>query len=948
MTKTMRGAGWRHLRRSMLAGSVSAALAACGGGGGGNRAEPPPTTPPPTTPPPTVVEPPNPAYSRHLELTNAYPALEAGLTGEGVVVGVVDSGVNREHPALKGRVSANLVYIGSQGNDLTVDDKVGHGTAVAQTIAGTPFGQWPGGLAQGATIVSARIINDEPPDDDGSGDGNAVDGALGLAPIHQDLIQRGVRVMNNSWGGLYWDDANATAPIAAEYRPFIVDHGGLVVFAAGNREPGDSLELTDMAGLPSQLGPNGSTPAADLARGWLAVVAVDTDTPTQLAEYSRTCAYAMNYCLAAPGDVVVTGTDDAPNAPEYWQWSGTSFAAPQVSGAAALVWEAFPYFDNDLVRQTLLGTATDIGAAGVDEVFGYGLLDVGRAVQGPGRFDWGRVTVDFDGLESEWSNDIAGTGGLTKRGDGRLVLSGDNTYSGQTRVEEGFLHLTGALRNSDVAITAGGTLGGGGRVGGDVSNQGTLALDAGEGFTVGGDYVQGAGGRLSVTIGHGLLQVQGDASLDGTVHVAGVRPGYVRSGREDFLRVDGTLSGRFSQLTYDANRVFFDGSIRYGTQTAWLDIIRLDVLSTATALGGVTAASLSAAERVESAFRRIDDQLAQGQGAVADGFIRTAGEFQGIPDAAGARTALSSLSGELHALASSATFDTVDIGRRALSSQLAETLDRPQAARSWQRRLGLGGEGGFAAGQSSLDGWMIGQDFRLADGLLAGFAFGEVHADSRREGSGDRGRDRQLQAQLYAGKALGGAHLSAQVGVGRFDRDLRRDLFTGARWSGVHSAYSGDLFNAAVEGGYRVGLGADAHLTPYLGAEYTRLDSDGFQELGAEGFGLRADAWTSSRSQAIAGLRGAWDVGALWTLRGYAEWQHTLSAEGLDLDASFVGADAWSSLGGLQPGRSGGLFGLGIDAWAGRDATLSFGYDQRFGPRGEDRMLSLRYARGFR
>ena len=84
------------------------------------------------------------------------------------------------------------------------------------------------------------------------------------------------------------------------------------------------------------------------------------------------------------------------------------------------------------------------------------------------------------------------------------------------------------------------------------------------------------------------------------------------------------------------------------------------------------------------------------------------------------------------------------------------------------------------------------------------------------------------------------------------------------------------------------------------------------------------------------------------SLHGYAEWQHTLSATGLDIDASFVGVDAWSSLGGLQPGRSGGLFGVGFDAWAGRDARLSFGYDQRFGPRGDDRMLSLRYVKGFR
>ncbi|MGO1892562.1 MAG: S8 family serine peptidase, partial [Luteimonas sp.] len=140
------------------------------------------------------------------------------------------------------------------------------------------------------------------------------------------------------------------------------------------------------------------------------------------ASYANACGQAMNYCLAAPGTAVFTGTDDPPDAPDYWRASGTSFAAPQVSGAAALVWEAFPWFDNDLVRQTILGTATDLGDPGVDEIFGYGLLNVGDAVKGPGKFDWGTVTANFDDDISVWGNDISGTGGLVKRGSGTLVL----------------------------------------------------------------------------------------------------------------------------------------------------------------------------------------------------------------------------------------------------------------------------------------------------------------------------------------------------------------------------------------------------------------------------------------------------------------------------------------------------------------------------------------------
>src|SRR5688572_438292 len=274
--------------RCVLLGTVLV-VAGCGGGGGGGGGNvrpdaPPAVTPPPPPPPTPVVFAPNPAYSQHLALTNTTAAHSAGLTGHGSRIGVVDSGVMRNHPALSPRVLANLNYVSSPPNNLAIDDVVGHGTAVSQIMAGTPFGAWPGGIAPGAQIISARIISDKEPTDDGSGQGNAVNGALGLKPIHQDLINRGVRIMNNSWGGVYWTDPAATAAIADEYRPFIQSNGGLVVFANGNESRANPSSL---AALPSQLGPGGSRPAADLERGWLAVAALDDANPTQLASYSN-------------------------------------------------------------------------------------------------------------------------------------------------------------------------------------------------------------------------------------------------------------------------------------------------------------------------------------------------------------------------------------------------------------------------------------------------------------------------------------------------------------------------------------------------------------------------------------------------------------------------------------------------------------------------------------
>lgn len=939
------------IRYALLALSLATALAGCGGGGGNTRADPPPTAPPPPPPPPdpppTVVEPPNPAYSNHIAWTNTGSAHDAGLTGEGIRIGIVDSGVNRGHPALAGRVVDNLVYLDPDDNDLSVDDVVGHGTAVAQALAGTPFGQWPGGIAPGAQIVSARIISDDPPEDDGSGDGNEVDGALGLAPIHQDLIDRDVHIMNNSWGGLYWTNPAATAEIAAEYRPFIVEHGGLVVFATGNEsKPNPS----DMAALPSQPGPNSSTPAADLEQGWLAVAALSENNASQLAGYSNACGVAMHYCLAAPGTVAVTGTNDAPDAPQYWRWSGTSLAAPLVSGAAALVWEKYPYFDNDLVRQTLLGTATDLGAAGVDPVFGYGRLDVGRAVNGPARLDWGDVTVEFDNVTSTWGNEISGDGAIIKRGTGTLVFGWHAMNDGGVQVLGGTVQSTHIVAG-DVTVGTQGRFVLGTEVGGNLDNAGRVDLvdhggqsgDARRASWVNGDYRQRDGATLAVTLGQGMI-VLGGITLDGgSLHVLGVRPGYVTLSREEIMFAHNGVTGTFDELT-SATGVFLEGSLDYGPFQVWLDITRLDVAATAAKFSTITPAALSSAERVEQAFREIDRQRGGQNGVTSGSFVEVAGKLQQIDNEESAKAALSSLSGELHALAVTQSLDAIDMSRRALSSRFGDLADGDRAG-AWRQSLGHGGHGGFAGGDAAVHGWSMGRDHRLGDRAFAGFAFGETRTEANAGGNSDRNRDRQAHGQFYTGVLRGDAYAMAQLGFGRFDRDIQRSLFAGDEWQGVDSTYSGNFSTASVETGrhYRFG---NALLTPYLGAEQTWLDSNGFHEDGGNGFGLKANAWRANRTQAIAGVRAEHDWRGL-TLHGYTEWQQTLDADGFDVEASFVGIDSWSPLPSLSSSRSGGLFGIGIDAWLSRDAMLSFGYDQRFGPRGDERMASLRYAVGF-
>jgi autotransporter-associated beta strand protein len=952
----------RGVTRSLLAVAVATTLAgglaACGGGGGGNLksgspASPPVSPPPPPPPPPPTSPPPPPLIEpeiyAHLSLTHAMDHDREGYTGAGYRIGVVDTGVNRNHPALAGRVAANLVYVGSRDNDLSVDDNVGHGTTVAQLAAGQAVGSWPGGVAPGATILSARIISDESPEDDGSGEGNEVTGALGLKSIHQDLVDRGMRIMNNSWGGLYWTEPAATAAIADEYRFFIQDHDGLVVFATGNESRPDP---TDMASLPSQPGPDGTTPAADLERGWLAVAALDTSDTSRLMYYSNACGLAKNYCLVAPGTVAYTGYDDTAGKTTYWYGSGTSFAAPLVSGAAAVVWEKFPYFTNDLVRQTLLGTATDLGAAGPDEVFGYGLLDVGKALRGPAKFDWGDVTAAVTG-ESAWTNNITGDGGLIKQGAGTLTLGNPDIdvaldYRGDTRIQGGTLKIVGNLNYSKVYIEAGGRLAGTPWVHTDLTNAGVMQVDVEQagspGTSVQANYVQKAGGRLSLVLGYGHLGVSGTATIEGgDVHVAGVRDGYTWQAREYVLTANGGITGRFDGLTA-ASGIFLDATLGYSATQAWMDITRLDVTAAAMSRADITPAAIGAAQRVEEAFDGIDAQQGRGEGAISDGFIRIAGEFQRTASATAAAMSLRSLSGEVHASAAAATYHTLDRGRRALSSRFDDLASGSRRAGGWMEALGGAASLGSDA-DAQVDGWLAGHDVGLDGAMVAGLAFGESRTDSRIDGLVDRSRERQTQAQAYLGRQWNQAYLMGQFGAGQWQRQIDRELLLGASRYGMHSDYDGDFAVAGLEAGYRFD-GVAGSLVPYLGTEHTLVRSDGFYEDGAAGFGLRSGASTSSRTQAIAGLRAGRDW-QRFSLSGYAEWQQTLASDGLELSASFVGVDAWSPLAASNPALSGGMFGLSATAWLDTHSTLALGYDQRFGPRGAASLVSLKYAFGF-
>lgn len=258
-------------------------------------------------------------------------------TGQGVVVAVVDSGVDYTHPDLDENLWVNSDEIAGNGidddsngfiddvrgwdfvqNDNTPTDLDGHGTHVAGTIAAENNGFGATGVAPNARIMPVRVL-----DESGSGTWASVAAGVRYA------ADNGAQVINLSLGG------GATAPVVTSAIQYAVSRGAIVVIASGN-------EAANQPGFPANL--------ANQA-GVIAVGAVNS--ANQLANFSNDAGmFPLNY-VVAPGVNIYSTTPGN----TYRVFNGTSMATPHVAGVAALMLSANPTLTPAQITQILTQTA---------------------------------------------------------------------------------------------------------------------------------------------------------------------------------------------------------------------------------------------------------------------------------------------------------------------------------------------------------------------------------------------------------------------------------------------------------------------------------------------------------------------------------------------------------------------------------------------------------------
>lgn len=837
-----------------------------------------------------------------------------------------------------------------------------HGTHVAGTALANRDGTGVHGVAFAADLSTVRRFSNTYQDgpapfaDHLSADSPTAE-AVDIA--YAELHRQNVRVVNHSWGFpasptneaeldlllntvAFFPESKAIADAAIKY-------GMLHVWSAGNAA-NNSPQTAQIPGIHPSL----PRAIAALEPYWLTVVNVNQEL--SLSNVSYRCGFSKDWCLAAPGtDItssVVSGSVNTENHfdkdgnvdgftvtgdnPElsYATGSGTSFAAPHVSGSLALLMERFPYLNNPQIRDVLLTTATDLGEPGVDDVYGWGLINLKKAIDGPGqlRVDTlvnmdrpaGGAIVWQGGAWDDWRNDIGGPGRLEKSGIGWLRLSGNNSFAGAT-LKQGILELDGTNNLKGDVIVDGGTL----RLNGAL--------------TVQGDYQQAAGSTLmtglTTATAPAKLQVSNQASINGgTLYLSAQPNTYYLGQRHSILQANAALSGEFAAIDRREFSPFLNVSQVKEANTLLVEFGR----------------GRSLASAAKTANQRAVANAADTDALTSPLLQRLTSLF---PEQA--PSALDQLSGELHASTQAALIENSRALRQALFDRQRLAPDSrasgPEAANRgvWvqlPRQSGqLAGDNGTARTSHSSTGILVGFDHQLEQGtrlgVVAGSGSSEVKAGPRGKASVDT-----YQLGLHAGRTWDAFGLYGGIAYAQHEIETKRRVSFPGVENRLSAKYASRTVQTFAEANYKF-----SHdfwdWQPYLQLANVQQRSQGYTERGGI-TALRGKRSKESVNLATGGVRvnldlGKAQIGPSWlSVRGGLAYTRTSGDLQPSTQAAWDGGRVMS-VSGAPLDRLSTRLELGATARLTRDSAIDLGFSQQRGERTRDQSITAQYSLQF-
>ncbi len=904
-----------------LVALFSTLLSCGGGGGGGSTSAPAPTTPVPTTP--TVTTPTTPAtptvesafdLNGHIKwndttfsYNSANPHNKTSTvtqTGSGVTIGVLDMGFATTDSDMQGIMTSEF---GSRLEKVTVygrptNDQF-HGITVAQ-VAGSSVS----GTAKGAKIIGVDITKETIKDGKSS-----LHPDPSLAAYNYLYTTKGVRIFNQSFGvstevtGFNRSSAkhqinngSSTEDILGFYQT-AVNNGALFIWAAGNEsfKSNPSLE----GGLPYLYG--------ELEKGWINVVGLAKDSPTNPGSTNwedlkrlNGAGVAKNWTVSAVSGITVQSKDKGVRG--TYVMNGSSFAAPIVAGTAALIKEKYPWMTGDLIRQTILSTATDIGKKGVDEDFGWGLLNIGKALNGPALFDkrlalGNNVVADVTAGTYTFSNNISGDAGFIKNGAGALRFTGNLTYTGNTTINNGTLIIKGVTYNSSSTRIVKGNLVAAADVNiqNDVQNENGNFEVEGSNVTVGGNYTAYEN-AITTLNSNASLHVAGKVALGGsTIELKSEKDGvaqYVTAkGTEAKITSDNEIEGNIANVE---TAEMLKGDVEAIENGINATLSRKNVEDYVSELSESDAMRKDVAENLEASFKKLDEEIENGNSAV-ERFAMGAAQVQAM--SLPTRTAiLDSLSGQIYASAQALTFQHSQTVNKDLSNRLVMlgTLENiGENAGVWVTGIGANGklkQEGFGEGKTKVYGGQAGIDKQFGKNLILGTAISYSTSKVNFDRHGGKSDADNFGISLYGrfGNKEVPYYLQGRVGVGFVDSNVERDIILGTNdVSRAKINHNDTVYSGYLETGYDVKKG-NFTLTPYVGLTHDTVRRGSFTEENSQ-FGLTAGKKTYSQTAGLVGLRVGqginWSNGSKSTFQAYVTHQRAFKEQDLSFEAAYTG-----------------------------------------------------------
>jgi subtilisin family serine protease len=304
--------------------------------------------------------------------------------GAGVKVAIIDSGVDGQHPDLKGAVvgGTDASGAGDPNGQKSIGAKPEHGTLVATLLAGR-------GHASPSPSAS-------PSSSPSPGSGVGPDGIVGVAPEAQILSV-------SAWLGSPNPAGRTDQEQIPEAVRWAVDNGAKVInISLGSTSPdwpqswdaaflyAEQKDVVIVAAAGNRIGGNVQVGAPATIPGVLTVAGLDRNRTASVDASSQ----GISIGVSAPAEKLVGGLPGG----SYEDWAGTSGSAPIVSGVAALIRSKWPDMSAKQVINRIVSTAVDAGAPGKDPIYGYGILNAEAALKA----DVPEVTSNPVGSIADW------------------------------------------------------------------------------------------------------------------------------------------------------------------------------------------------------------------------------------------------------------------------------------------------------------------------------------------------------------------------------------------------------------------------------------------------------------------------------------------------------------------------------------------------------------------